>query len=63
MGRGEGCGGRGEGEEVLEDGGAVIPVEGEGEVVRGWEGGGGEVDVVEEGDGEDDVDEECVLWC
>lgn len=63
VGRGEGCGWGGQGEEVLEDGGAVVPVEGEGEVVGGVEGGWGEVGVVEEGDGEEDVDEECVLWC
>lgn len=61
VGGGEGCGRRWEGEEVLEDGGAVVPVEGEGEVVGGGEGGLGEVGVVEEGDGEEDVDEECVL--
>lgn len=51
VGGGEGCGGRWEGEEVLEDGGAVIPVEGEGEVVGWGEGRLREVGVVEEGYG------------
>lgn len=62
VGGGEGCCWGWEGEEVLEDGGAVIPVEGEGVGVRWRKGGLGEVSVVEESDGQQDVDEECVLW-
>lgn len=61
VGGGEGCFGGGEGEEVGEDGGAVVPVEGEGCVVGLGEGGLGEVGVVEEGEGEEEVEEEGML--
>lgn len=44
-----------------EDGGGVVPVEGEGCVVGLGEGGLGEVGVVEEGEGEEEVEEEGVL--
>lgn len=46
---------------VLEEHGAVVPVEGEGAARGGGGEGRGEVGVVDEGDGEEDVEEEGVL--